>query len=81
MLGLEGSELLVGRLASASALANVLQRGPGLTADDELVSAALLGDDEITLQTTADFDVKLLLHRRIMAKPAVKVGLVAEFVT
>jgi len=62
VLGLEGSELLVGRLASGGALANVLQRGPGLAADDELVSSTLLGDDEIALQATADFDVKLLLH-------------------
>ncbi len=64
MLGLEGSELLVGCLTSASPLANLLQRSSGFARDDELIRPALLSDDEVALQTTAHFDVKLLLHRR-----------------
>lgn len=63
MLGLEGRELLSGRRTSAGALAYLLERR----------GAGLARDHELALKVTADLDVKLLLHARIIAKPSAAV--------
>jgi hypothetical protein len=68
VLCLQGRYLLGGGLPLALA-EHPLPRG--IAGDHELVGAALLGDDELTLESATDLDVRGLLHRqKIMADPS-----------
>lgn len=66
VLCLQGRDLLLGGVA----LAFGEHRFPGgVAGNHELVGVALLGDDELTLESTADPDVRRLLHRQNHRRP------------